>query len=67
MRVAGAVGEEEGGVHQFLGEFEVFCKEGSFVSGADPLGSVVCCDLSVEDEAGEVFVRCAFDVVFEGF
>lgn len=45
----------------------MFSEEGSFVSGADPLGSVVCCDLSVEDEAGEVFVRCAFDVVFEGF
>ena len=45
----------------------MFCEEGSFVSGSDPLGPVVCCDLSGEDEAGEVVVRCAFDVVFEGF
>ena len=45
----------------------MFSEEGSFVSGADPLGSVVCCYLSVEDETGEVVVRCAFDVVFEGF
>ena len=45
MRVAGAVGEEEGGVHQFLGEFEVFCEEGSFVSRSGPVGllsSVMC-------------------------
>ena len=45
----------------------MFCEEGAFVSGADPLRPVVCCDLSVEDKAGKVVVRCAFDVVFEGF
>lgn len=45
----------------------MFCKEGPFVSGTDPLGSVVCCNLSVEDEACKVVVGCAFDVVFEGF
>ena len=45
----------------------MFYENGSFVSGDEPLGAVVCCDLSVEDEAGAVVVRCAFDVVFDGF
>ena len=45
----------------------MFGEESAFVSRAYPLRFVGACYLSVEDKAGKVVVRCAFDVVFEGF